>query len=65
MVPDAKTVNLPLAGRAPLDGTVVVDAPFVPHLWGITGDIVVTVSGDLPRAELERVAASLKPHRAG
>ena len=64
MVPDAKPVSLPLSGRAPLDGTVVVDAPFVPHLWGITGDIVVTVSGDLPRAELERVAGSLQAHRS-
>jgi hypothetical protein len=64
MVPDARDVSLPLAGRAPLDGKVVVDAPFVPHLWGITGDIVVTVSGDLPPAELERVAGSLQPHRS-
>jgi hypothetical protein len=65
MVPDAKSVNLPLVGRGPLDGNVIVDAPLVPHLWGITGDIVVTVSGDLSRADLERVAGSLQPHRAG
>lgn len=65
MVPDAQPVRLDLAGRPELDGTVVIDAPFIPHLWGITGDIVVTVSGDLPRAELERVAGSLQPHRAG
>jgi hypothetical protein len=63
MVPDAKPVGLPLPGRAPLDGKVIVDAPLVPHLWGITGDIVVTVSGDLSEADLERVAGSLQPHR--
>jgi len=61
---DAKPVRLELAGRPPLEGTVVVDAPLYPHLWGITGDIVVTVSGDLPRADLERVAGSLQPHRS-
>ena len=64
MVPDAQPVRLPLPGRAPLDGKVIVDAPLVPHLWGITGDIVVTVSGDLPKAELERVAGSLQAHRS-
>jgi hypothetical protein len=64
MVPDDRPVVLPLPGRAPLNASVIVDAPFVPHLWGITGDIVVTVSGDLPRAELERVAGSLQPHRS-
>jgi hypothetical protein len=63
MVPDAQPVSLPLPGRAPLDGKVIVDAPLVPHLWGITGDIVVTVSGDLSEADLERVAGSLQPHR--
>ena len=64
MVPDDRPVVLPLSGRAPLNASVIVDAPFVPHLWGITGDIVVTVSGGLPRAELERVAGSLQPHRS-
>ena len=61
MVPDAEQVSLPLAGRAPLEGKVIVDAPLWPHLWGITDDIVVTVSGDLSRAELEQVAGSLQP----
>lgn len=63
MVPDTDEVHLPLTGRPALDGEVVVAAPFVPHLWGITGNIVVTVSGDLPRAQLEQVAGSLRPHR--
>jgi hypothetical protein len=64
MVPDARPVHLELAGRQPLDGKVVVDGPFVPHLWGITGGIVVTVSGDLSPAEFETVAGSLRSHRA-
>jgi hypothetical protein len=62
MVPDAQPVRLELAGRPALEGQVVVDGPLRPHLWGLTGDIVVTVSGDLPRAELERVAGSLQRH---
>jgi hypothetical protein len=63
MVLDAQPVRLELPGRPPLEGQVAVDAPVRPHLWGITGDIVVTVSGDLSRADLEQVAGSLRPHR--
>jgi hypothetical protein len=62
MVADAQPVRLELPGRQPLEGTVVVDAPLFPHLWGITGDVVVTVSGDLARADLEQVARSLRRH---
>lgn len=62
MVADSQPVRLDLADRPPLEGSVTVDAPLRPHLWGITGDIVVTVSGDLPRAELEMVAGSLRRH---
>jgi hypothetical protein len=65
MMVDAQPVRLPLEGRPALEGTVAVDAPIRPHLWGITGDVVVTVSGDLPRADLEAVAGSLRAHRAG
>jgi hypothetical protein len=64
LVLDARPVRLQLDGRPPLDGQVAVDAPIEPHLWGTTGDIVVTVSGDLSRTELEGVAGSLRPHRA-
>jgi hypothetical protein len=62
MVPDAQPVTLELPGRPALEGQVIVDAPMRPHLWGITGDLVVTVSGDLSRAELEQVAHSLRPY---
>ena len=54
-------VRLELPGRPQLEGAVAVAAPAIPHLWGTTGDIVVTVSGDLSREELEQVAGSLRP----
>ncbi len=63
LVLDRQPVRLELADRPPLEGQVAVDPPIEPHLWGITGDIVVTVSGDLPRADLEKVAGSLRPHQ--
>jgi hypothetical protein len=62
---DARPVHLDLGGRPPLDGQVAVDPPVRPHLWGVTGDIVVTVSGALPAPDLQAVAGSLRPHRAG
>jgi hypothetical protein len=64
LVLDSQPVRLALDGRPPLEGEVAVDPPVEPHVWGVTGDIVVTVSGALPRAELERVAGSLRPHRS-
>jgi hypothetical protein len=33
----------------------------IPHIWALTDDLVVTVSGDLSRAELLRVSESLEP----
>jgi hypothetical protein len=38
---------------------VVLHTRAIPHLWARTPELVVTVSGDLSRAELLRVAASL------
>ena len=58
----ATKVSLPLEGRPPLAGEVYVAAPAAPHLWGITGDLVVTVDGDLDAAGLKAVAGSLKKH---
>ncbi|HYH50172.1 MAG TPA: hypothetical protein VEG38_11560, partial [Acidimicrobiia bacterium] len=63
VVPESSSVRFELPERPPLEGSVVVAAPSIPHLWGITGDVVVTISGDLSKAELERVAASLRPYR--
>jgi len=39
----------------------LVTGPFAaPHIWGLTNKLVVTVSGDLTRAELLQVAGSLR-----
>jgi hypothetical protein len=46
-----------LAGR---DGELVLDPLAEPHLWALTQDLVVTVSGDLTRDELLQVAESLE-----
>lgn len=40
-----------------------VDPLASPHVWALTEDLVVTVSGDLTRGELLEVAESLQPHR--
>jgi hypothetical protein len=45
------------AGR--LQGELVVSPQTTPHLWALTDTLVVTVGGDLSRAELLQVAASL------
>jgi hypothetical protein len=58
----ATKVSLPLEGRPALAGEVYVAAPAAPHLWGITGDLVVTVDGDLDAAGLKAVAGSLRKH---
>jgi hypothetical protein len=56
----AEPVKLALPGRPPLEGSLVLDPPSPPHVWGITGDLVVTVDGDLGASELRRVAGSLR-----
>lgn len=42
-------------------GQLVVTAGDVPHVWGVSDRLIVTVSGDLARDELQRVARSLRP----
>ena len=46
-----------LAGR---NGELVIDPLVEPHVWALTQDLVVTVSGDLTRNELLQVAESLE-----
>lgn len=58
----ATRVSLPLEGRPALAGELFVAAPVAPHLWGISGDLVVTVDGDLDAAGLKSVAGSLEKH---
>jgi hypothetical protein len=42
-----------------LQAELVLSPQATPHLWALTDDLVVTVGGDLSRAELLRVAGSL------
>jgi hypothetical protein len=42
------------------DAELVIVPRGIPHLWALTDELVVTVSGDLSRAELLRVAESLE-----
>ncbi|MDQ3865649.1 MAG: hypothetical protein M3304_02285 [Actinomycetota bacterium] len=46
-------------------GELVVAAGDVPHVWGLDERLVVTVSGDLTRGELRRVARSLEAAEPG
>jgi hypothetical protein len=46
-------------GVAGASWKLVVDSRTVPHVWGVRNGLVVTVSGDLTRAELVAVARSL------
>src|SRR5205823_11517975 len=40
---------------------VIIGARSIPHLWGLTDSLVVTVGGDLSRAEILAVSGSLAP----
>jgi len=46
-----------LAGR---QGYLVTDSFAMPHVWALTGTLVVTISGDLNRAQLMQAANSLR-----
>jgi hypothetical protein len=48
----------PLAGNR---AEIVIDPNVVPHVWGLTGRLVVTIAGDVDRAELSDLARSLAP----
>jgi hypothetical protein len=39
---------------------LLLAARTTPHIWSVTPELVVTVSGDLTRAELVRVTESLR-----
>lgn len=41
-------------------GEVVIDPNSVPHVWAVAGPIVVTVAGNADRADLLRIASSLR-----
>jgi outer membrane lipoprotein-sorting protein len=48
-----------LAGH---EGELVIDPLVPPHVWALTEDLVVTVSGDLTRDELVEVSESLEAY---
>jgi hypothetical protein len=53
-------------GGGALDGAsarLLIAPRSIPHLFAVTDELVVTVGGDLTRAELLAVASSLAPHR--
>ena len=56
----AERVRLNGGALAGSTAEVVVDPRAVPHLWAVTNRLVVTVSGDLSRAELIAVAEALR-----
>jgi hypothetical protein len=60
MVYETDPVRAEVPGRPALAGELVVDPPARPHLWGITGDIVVTADGDLSFDEFLRLAESFR-----
>lgn len=41
-------------------GELVIDPNSVPHIWAIAGELVVTIAGNADRAELLRIAQSLR-----
>jgi hypothetical protein len=55
-----ETVRFRGGALAGTTGELLLDPRATPHLWALAGQLVVTVSGDLSRAELLRVAASLR-----
>ena len=61
--------NVPARGRAiefaGFRGWLALAPGQIPHVWGLDANLVVTVSGDLSAAELERVAKSLRPATGG
>lgn len=58
----SEPVNIPLEGRPALQGELYGTPPTLPHLWGISGDLVVVIEGDLDAAGLRAVAGSLRRH---
>jgi hypothetical protein len=43
-----------------VEANLLIVPPAIPHIWALTDELVVTVAGDLDRAELLRVAESLE-----
>ena len=53
-------LDVPAGALAGSGAELVLSPRALPHLWALTDELVVTVGGDLSRAELIRVAGSLR-----
>lgn len=60
-IAEPERVSFDSGALAGSTGELVIDPMMEPHVWTLTEDLVVTVSGDLSREELMRVAESLEP----
>ncbi len=60
-IDNPETITLGAGVFAGSEAELVINIRTLPHLWAINDSLVVTVSGDLTRAELLDVAESLAP----
>ena len=61
-VDEPERVTLGRGALAGVEADALIVPRNIPHLWAQTEELVVTVAGDLSRAELLRAAASLRAH---
>lgn len=57
---DPERITLSNGSLAGVDAELLIVPRNVPHIWALTDDLVVTVSGDLSRTELIAVAESVR-----
>lgn len=60
-IDEPESVRLRRGALSDVEANVLIVPLNVPHLWALTDDLVVTVSGGLSRVDLVRVAESLGP----
>jgi hypothetical protein len=59
-VDEPERITLSGGALAGIDADLLIVPRNVPHVWALTNELVVTVSGDLNRAQLLRVTESLR-----
>jgi hypothetical protein len=59
-VDEPERITLSGGALAGIDADLLIVPRNVPHVWALTNELVVTVSGDLNRAQLVRVTESLR-----
>jgi hypothetical protein len=60
---EPESITLRKGALEDVDVELLIVPRNVPHLWALTGELVVTVGGDLSRAELIQIAESLERQR--